>query len=262
MNFFIRFLLANLLLKVSEQSHIINNFDIRKYHDVYSTQSPITYIHQLKSFENNFEKNVFKQQKLSKSSRENFKAASNQELLNVLGFHQSKMSLNQKRKSYLLSKNQYQPDNSKIFIIKLPPNQNYYAANNVKYSKDKLRNELIPLGFTLNGKPGALYHWNLPIIENLLQLSVGRNNKVAQSKEALYDPINSMLEARENFNDYTNDGNEQKNLRKKSVQVYYAPSNGNHFSTKPIYTNGKPKSFYILKKDSEEAQHKELIKLT
>ena len=91
---------------------------------------------------------------------------------------------------------------------------------------------------------------------------MGRINKVAQSTEALYDPTSSLLEARENFNDYSNDGNEQKNLRKKSVQVYYAPSNGNHLSTKPIYSNGKPKSFYILKKDSEEAQQRELIKLT
>ena len=136
-------MLANLLVKVAEQSHIINNYDIQKYHDVQATQSPITYIHQLKSFENNFEKNIFKQQKLSKSSRENFKAASNQELFNVLGFQPSKMYLNQKRLSYLLSKNHYQPDNSRIFIIKLPPNQNYYAGNNVKYSKDKLRNEMV-----------------------------------------------------------------------------------------------------------------------
>lgn len=88
------------------------------------------------------------------------------------------------------------------------------------------------------------------------------NSKIAQSKEALYDPTSSLLEARENFNDYNNDGNEKKNLKNKSVQIYYAPSNGNHLSTKSIYPNGKPKSFYILKKDNEANQQKQLIKLT
>lgn len=90
---------------------------------------------------------------------------------------------------------------------------------------------------------------------------MGRVNKVAQSTDALYDPTSSVLEARENFNDYSNDGNEQKNLKNKSVHIYNAPSNGNHLSNKPIYSNGKPKSFYILKTDNE-TQQKELIKLT
>ncbi|XP_070503661.1 uncharacterized protein [Chironomus tepperi] len=245
---------------MTEQSHIINNYDIQKQHDVKSTQSPITYI-----FENNYhpihEKSFIKEQKLSKSSRENFKAASNKELFNALGFQPSKLYSNRKRLSYFLSKNHYQPDNSRIFIIKLPPIQNYYASNNDKIAKNKLRNEMRPLGFTSNGKPAAIYHWNLPIIENLLQLSMGRINNVAQDTEALYDPTSSLLEARQNFNDYSNDGHEQKNLKNKSVQIYYAPSNGNHLSTKPIHTNGKPKSFYILKKDSEAQQH-ELFKLT
>lgn len=92
---------------------------------------------------------------------------------------------------------------------------------------------------------------------------MGRTNgKITQSTEALYDSTSTLLEAKENINDYKNDGNEKKNLKNKSVQIYYAPSNGNHLSTKSIYTNGKPKSFYILKKDSEANQQKELIKLT
>jgi len=128
------------------QNHIINNYDIQKYEHVKSTQSPITYIQQLRSIESNFddmkETNFFKHQKLSKSSRENFKVASNQELFNVLGFQPSKLYLNRKRLSYFLSKNHYQPDNSRIFIIKLPPNQNYYASN-VKISKNKLKNEMV-----------------------------------------------------------------------------------------------------------------------
>lgn len=141
-----------MLIKISEQSHIINNYDIQKHQDIKS--SPITYVHQLKSFDNNFndmyQKNIFKQQKLSKSSRENFKAASNQELFNILGFQPSKLYSNRKRLSYFLSKNNYQPDNSRVFIIKLPPNQNYYAANNVKISKDKLRNEMVMMAKELD----------------------------------------------------------------------------------------------------------------
>ncbi|KAF5270192.1 hypothetical protein FQR65_LT05672 [Abscondita terminalis] len=63
------------------------------------------------------------------------------------------------------SRHHSRSDDSHMFIVKLPPNPYYYthnAPNAVVESSKKLA-----VGFKSNGKPGKIYHWNMPFLKKM-----------------------------------------------------------------------------------------------
>lgn len=81
-------------------------------------QSSITYV-------SGFEPAVYKQRTKGKTIKTSGKARNNHELLNSLGLQKSPLSTNHYRKRLATH-------DSRIFIVKLPPNSNYYSYINSK----------------------------------------------------------------------------------------------------------------------------------
>lgn len=63
---------------------------------------------------------------------------------------------------------------SHVYIVKLPPSLPYYAITrphkeSKKAVKGNKSNGNYPVGFQSNGKPGSIYHWNLPVMEKMAE---------------------------------------------------------------------------------------------
>lgn len=151
----------------------------------------------------------------------------------------------------------------------------------------------IPVGFKSNGKPAAIYHWNLPILSKIIGGSNGRSNsKRYKEKKAnlrhsdvdiadLIDIQNiptwsdaspSLPLWHENdtidkssaiaFHGLSPEGVDDdvraKILKKKSTPNFYAPVKKQKVH-KHFPNNGKPKSFYIMKNNNHEKSFHNLI---
>ncbi|XP_012273452.1 uncharacterized protein LOC105695952 [Orussus abietinus] len=57
---------------------------------------------------------------------------------------------------------------SHVYIVKLPASPPYYTLTKPHKKEEKTRNNLgLPVGFHSNGKPGKIYHWNLPVMKKM-----------------------------------------------------------------------------------------------
>ncbi|KAL1130417.1 hypothetical protein AAG570_011665 [Ranatra chinensis] len=89
------------------------------------------------------------------------------------GNNHRKRLASQSRKSH----NEKNLGDSHVYIIKLPANKYYYDHSMVKPIQDAphLQQHLnhIPLSFKSNGKPGKIYHWNLPVVKKMMARKSG-----------------------------------------------------------------------------------------
>jgi hypothetical protein len=139
----------------------------------------------------------------------------------------------------------------------------------------------LPIGFKSNGKPAAIYHWNLPVLAKLFGASNSRSNSkrykekkvnlrhndfdIADLIDMQHTPIsdasnkwheNEALEKSSalSYNSITlhgaDDDERAKILKKKSSPHYYAPIKKQKVS-KHVFNNGKPKGFYVMKNSNE-----------
>ncbi|TMW48776.1 hypothetical protein DOY81_006154, partial [Sarcophaga bullata] len=225
----------------------------------------------------------------------------NRKLLNKLGFTKVKAPNSHNRKRLAIeSRRHASPDDSHMFIIKLPPNMYYYtnpkpstsgtasssassssssSPNAIPTTADK-KNSLkddtsvakdangkkVSFPFSSNGKPGRIYHWNLPVIKKMLE-DKQRFPHVAHIEpnrvEQLIDIKNIPTWSKPWENDsieksYNQDSmmSYKKSLKRKSP-TYYAPAsavNKNSFN-KYFSGNGKPKGFYVIKENQKKPSY-------
>jgi Domain of unknown function (DUF4786) len=149
----------------------------------------------------------------------------------------------------------------------------------------------IPVGFKSNGKPAAIYHWNLPVLSKIISGSNGRSNskrykeKKANSRHTDLDIADlidiksiptwsdsspsmwhendtidkSSALALNGINPEGRDDDERaKILKKKSTPNFYAPMKKQK-THKYFPSNGKPKSFYVMKNSNQEKSFHNLI---
>lgn len=233
----------------------------------------------------------------------------NKKLLNKLGFTKVKAPNSHNRKRLAVeSRRHASPDDSHMFIIKLPPNPHYYSSpqtisntantNSATIHADieevtstsavvaetkeehlkKANGKKVSFPFSSNGRPGRIYHWNLPIIKKILEDKQRFPNVATATKHRLIDikdtptwPKPWENETYEKLYDDHNVGtvnaragpasspnmvmmsSYKKSLKRKSP-TYYAPKtavNKNSFN-KYFSGNGKPKGFYVIKENQKK----------
>lgn len=82
------------------------------------------------------------------------------------------------------------PD-SHVYVIKLPSNGYYYEKHPQLAAQDRTVNR-IPVDFKSNGKPGKIYHWNLPVMRKNAKkhanqvLKWSREEKKAEGRRVSY----------------------------------------------------------------------------
>ncbi|KAH1015646.1 hypothetical protein HUJ04_006996 [Dendroctonus ponderosae] len=137
-------------------------------------------------------------------------------------------------------------DDSHMFIIKLPPNPHYYGLN--KLNSVPMDAKKIPVGFKSNGKPGKVYHWNLPVLR-----------KIVESKQkSRTNDLNVDLGHPENWNDVFD--KQGYSHRKPLKPSYYVPQKTKKSNFMKYFGgNGKPQSFYVIRKN-KRAQYHRLIR--
>lgn len=151
----------------------------------------------------------------------------------------------------------------------------------------------IPVGFKSNGKPGAIYHWNLPVLSRI----IGNSGSNSRSNSKRYKEKKSNLrnadldiadlidiqniptwsdsspalwhdnEVSEKMSAATildisseglDDDERAKILKKKSTLNFYVPVKAEKLH-KYFPSNGKPKSFFVMKNKNKEKSFHNLI---
>ncbi|XP_061399166.1 uncharacterized protein LOC133334867, partial [Musca vetustissima] len=247
----------------------------------------------------------------------------NKKLLNKLGFTKVKAPNSHNRKRLAVeSRRHASPDDSHMFIIKLPPNMYYYAnpkpssgsgspnalpssssssssttsfsANSVLDKKNFIKSlqeqihssnaddstaaaaakdangKKVSFAFPSNGKPGRIYHWNLPVIKKILEEKQQRfpsvanvePNKIQQLIDIHNIPTwskpweNESIEKSYHHHHHDSMMSYKKSMKRKSPS-YYAPANTvnkNSFN-KYFSGNGKPKGFYVIKENQKKPSY-------
>lgn len=122
------------------------------------------------------------------------------------------------------------------------------------------------MGFKSNGKPGHIYHWNLPVLKKMLTKGERRKSNLRLSND-----VNELIDIK-NIPTWSNPwenetiekafgkvDDETKTYKKKSPS-FYAPAKPSNSNTKKYFPgNGKPKSFYVLKKNHHKPYYQKLI---
>lgn len=155
------------------------------------------------------------------------------------------------------------------------------------------------MGFKSNGKPGRIYHWNLPVLKKMLTKSENNARKSPNLRHS--NDINELIDIkniptwsnpwdennetlfsgkqhRDNNRDATGslstinlsglDDDFHLKLLKKKSPTFYAPAKQKKkvvameraaSSNKYFPGNGKPKSFYVIKKNQHKPFYQKLI---
>lgn len=96
------------------------------------------------------------------------KRKSTGDVLRHLGMTRMKNPGNHHRKRLASQSRKSHSGDSHMYVIKLPPNPYYYDAEHSKGVHLKSHNvNRIPVNFKSNGKPGKIYHWNLPVVKKM-----------------------------------------------------------------------------------------------
>ncbi|XP_067617421.1 uncharacterized protein [Eurosta solidaginis] len=181
----------------------------------------------------------------------------NKKLLRKLGFIKVKAPNSHHRKRLAVeSRRHTSPDDSHMFIIKLPPNFVYYtnpksqgkSNNEIKSDPQKANVSTFP--FNSNGKPGRIYHWNLPVMHKMLEKKKFSARSDLNGKKL---NLKNMDKPWENDIEKSYKSNYKKSLKYKSPS-YYAPTAAVHKNSFNRYFpgNGKPKGFYVIKENQRK----------
>ncbi|KAG8317492.1 hypothetical protein J6590_026645 [Homalodisca vitripennis] len=176
---------------------------------------------------------------------------SNVELLHHLGMakiHSPVVNHHRKRLASQSRKTHHQKSNSdsKMFVIKLPPNPYYYAHHDlngvdVVESQPKSVNTL-PVNFNTNGKPSRVYHWNIPVLKKMVARKAGSSKSTIFADSDIFN-----IDKQATWNETDDD----KLLYRKAT--YYGPKKSKHTFRKYFAGNGKPHSFYVMEKSKKPA---------
>ncbi|XP_053681104.1 uncharacterized protein LOC128731966 [Anopheles nili] len=211
--------------------------------------------------------NRFAPKSLDVSSR---KDLSNAELFGKLGLGKIRPATNHHKKRLAEESRHYgRPDDSHMYVIKLPPNPYYYTHNAPQNSISSDVGKQVPVGFKSNGKPARIYHWNIPVLKKMLGAKQSRhpNSRRHDDIDELIDikeiptwskPWEGAPREKSLLKAATRDeklAGEESHQSKRKFPTYYAPAkrqtgggkSKKHASGKySTGSNGKPQSFYIL----------------
>ncbi|XP_062536281.1 uncharacterized protein LOC134205228 [Armigeres subalbatus] len=200
----------------------------------------------------------------------------NPALLSKLGLGKLHISSSHHKKRLAVeSRHHGRPDDSHMFVIKLPPNPYYYTNNGPVPAPNAIEDvgKKVPVGFKSNGKPGRIYHWNIPVLKKILGNNQGRNPNSRH-----HDNIDELIdikdiptwskpwenEALDKSLIKFNSVDRMEKLQKKKSPSYYAPIKAKKSAQGKYYaSNGKPQSFYVIEKSLQKnlkpIQHHKLI---
>ncbi|XP_068157258.1 LOW QUALITY PROTEIN: uncharacterized protein [Drosophila tropicalis] len=245
----------------------------------------------------------------------------NKKMLSKMGFMKVKAPNSHNRKRLAVeSRRHASSDDSHMFIIKLPPNLHYYTGphNPVKNSLDhhqqqhqqqqkqqqqlstgetsptatteasalKTNGKKVSFPFSSNGRPGRIYHWNLPVLKQALhkqkqkqlsaQTNLGHDDHPQLQSQPHWHPHHFVSTADRNRlldiekqqptwrkpwenetieKSFNGKSKYKKSLKPKSP-TYYAPAQAVSKQSfhKYFAGNGKPKGFYVIKEHQTKPQ--------
>uniref|UniRef100_A0A182P571 Uncharacterized protein n=1 Tax=Anopheles epiroticus TaxID=199890 RepID=A0A182P571_9DIPT len=207
--------------------------------------------------------NRFAPKSLDVSSK---KDLSNAELFGKLGLGKVRPATNHHKKRLAEESRHYgRPDDSHMYVIKLPPNP-YYYTNNAPLNSISDVGKQVPVGFKSNGKPARIYHWNIPVLKKMLGAKQSRhpNSRRHDDIDELIDikeiptwtkPWEAAPREKSLLKMGSHEREPESRLGKRKFPTYYAPAkkqtgggkSKKHASGKySTGSNGKPQSFYIL----------------
>lgn len=159
------------------------------------------------------------------------------ELLSSLGLKKLRVPAAHHRKRLAEQGRRHGTGDSRMYVIKLPPNTNYYSHIDPAPASART----LPLQMTSNGKPARVYHWNLPVLQKLAK----------NRPQARFDDDVVNVESTPTW---------PKINHPNSIDAlaYYVPSKKTSFR-KYFSGNGKPKSFYVIDKDKHAAEYHRLL---
>ncbi|KAF6201379.1 hypothetical protein GE061_005827 [Apolygus lucorum] len=145
------------------------------------------------------------------------------------GNHHRKRLASQSRKSH--------SGDSHMYVVKLPPNPYYYDPEPSKGVNGHNVNN-IPIDFKSNGKPGKIYHWNLPVVKKMVARKTSAKSK---HENQVFKP--SLWVADE---------------PQKKVSFYKPKKPSKSAFHKYFPGNGKPHALYVIetKKQRPNAIHR------
>lgn len=158
------------------------------------------------------------------------------ELLSSLGLKKLRIPAAHHRKRLAEQGRRHGTGDSRMYVIKLPPNTNYYS--HVDPAPASART--LPLQMTSNGKPARVYHWNLPVLHKL-----AKNRPQARLDDDVVNVESTPTWPKNHPNAI-------------DALAYYVPSKKTSFR-KYFSGNGKPKSFYVIDKDKNSAEYHRLL---
>ncbi|XP_041978339.1 uncharacterized protein LOC121732505 [Aricia agestis] len=159
------------------------------------------------------------------------------ELLSSLGMKKLRIPAAHHRKRLAEQGRRHATGDSRMYVIKLPPNTNYYSLVDPAPAAART----LPLQMTSNGKPARVYHWNLPVLSKLAKSR-------PQARLADDDVVN--VESTPTW--------PKGHPNSLEALAYYVPSKKSSFR-KYYSGNGKPKSFYVLEKNKNSAEYHRLL---
>ncbi|XP_050683513.1 uncharacterized protein LOC126978596 [Leptidea sinapis] len=158
------------------------------------------------------------------------------QLLSSLGLKKLVVPAAHHRKRLAEQGRRHATGDSRMFVIKLPPNMNYYS--HIEPSPAAART--LPLQMTSNGKPARVYHWNLPVLSKL-----AKNRPQARLNDDVINVEGTPTWTKGHPNSI-------------EAMAYYVPAKKPSFR-KYYSGNGKPKSFYVLEKNKMAAEYHKLL---
>ncbi|XP_063618970.1 uncharacterized protein LOC134791753 [Cydia splendana] len=161
------------------------------------------------------------------------------ELLSSLGLKKLMVPAAHHRKRVAEQGRRHATGDSRMFVIKLPPNTSYYTHADPAPAAART----LPLQMTGNGKPARVYHWNLPVLQKL-----AKDRPQARFDDDVVD-VESTPTWPKGMNNHPNS---------LDSLAYYVPDKKTSFR-KYFSGNGKPKSFYVLQKNKNSAQYHRLL---
>lgn len=146
-------------------------------------------------------------------------------------------------------------------------NQLFFAINSISLSRLVLQ---IPVGFSSNGKPNRIYHWNIPVLKKIINSNQSRRNPNLRNAVDYEDELLDIKHIPTWTKPWENEAMDKhivpnsktsEKLIKKKSPSYYAPTKPKHTGFKKYFSgNGKPKSFYVIdNKNHKPIQYHKLI---
>ncbi|XP_026324767.1 uncharacterized protein LOC113233781 [Hyposmocoma kahamanoa] len=167
------------------------------------------------------------------------KSPSTHELLSSLGLKKLRIPAAHHRKRLAEQGRRHATGDSRMYVIKLPPNTSYYTHADPAPAAART----LPLQMTSNGKPARVYHWNIPVLHKL-----AKNRPQARFDDDIVD-VESTPTWPKGANNHPN---------AIDPLAYYVPAKKSSFR-KYFSGNGKPKSFYVIEKNKKSAEYHRLL---